>query len=82
MLCLVDTSIWVDFFRGKSSNKTKFLHAIISNNIDIAYNGLILTEVLMGFKNDRDYEKAKKIFQKLIFLELSSMNKYKIKRYF
>jgi len=50
----VDTSVWIDFFRGKLTEKSKLLHHLIQQGADLAYTGVILTEVLMGFKKEED----------------------------
>ena len=54
MVCVVDTSVWIDFFRGKLTEKSKLLHHLIQQGADLAYTGVILTEVLMGFKKEED----------------------------
>ena len=69
MLCLIDTSVWIDFFRGKGVGKSKLLANLISEGADIAYTGIILTEVLLGFRNDDHNKSAKNLFKNLIYLE-------------
>jgi len=69
MLCVVDTSVWVDFFNGRRTDKTKLLQFIIEKNIDLAYTGVILTEVLMGFRQEKNLQTAKDLFGKLIYLD-------------
>ena len=54
-MIVVDTSIWIDFFRGKKSP----LHKLIENEEDIALTEIIITEILQGIKNDKDYKKLK-----------------------
>jgi predicted nucleic acid-binding protein len=69
MLCVVDSSVWIDFFRGKLAEESKFLSYLIRQGADLAYTGVILTEVLMGFKKEEDLKVAKGLFQNLIYLE-------------
>lgn len=73
MLSIVDTSVWIDFFRGKATEKSKILCRLISRdlsyNVDLACTGVILTEVLLGFKNESQLMKARNLFEKLIYLE-------------
>ncbi len=69
MLCVVDTSVWVDFFKGKLNEKSKLLHLLIQQGADLAYTGVILTEVLMGFKKEEDLKVAKGLFKNLLYLE-------------
>ena len=61
MICIVDTSVWIDFFRGVKNKETHYLKLLISEGVDLAYNGVILTEVLQGFRNESDLAKAKDI---------------------
>jgi len=57
-MILVDSSVWIDYFNGKRSWQTDLLDNILSN-VPIIMGDLILTEVLQGFKSDKDYEAAK-----------------------
>ena len=72
MLCVVDTSVWIDFFRGKLTEKSKLLSYLIEQGADLAYTGVILTEVLMGFKREEDLKVAKGLFKNLIYLEATA----------
>jgi len=68
-LILVDSSVWVDYFRGKSSRQVDLLDALLGNR-ELAIGDLILTEVLQGFKNDREFQKARMLLSSLEFVEL------------
>ncbi|KMP10736.1 pilus assembly protein [Candidatus Nitromaritima sp. SCGC AAA799-A02] len=59
-MIVVDTSVWIDFFRGKNSSQRRTLHELIEEEEDIALTEIILTEILRGIKEDRDYRKIKK----------------------
>lgn len=54
-MILVDTSVWIEFFRGTPSAHRKKLHDLIVEQEGIALVPLILTEVLQGIKRDSDY---------------------------
>ena len=58
-MILVDTSVWVDFLRGEDSPHRRTLHRLIEDEEDIAITGIILTEILQGIKNDRDFQTTK-----------------------
>lgn len=45
-MILVDTSVWIDFFRGQDLAHVVSLERAIINAEDLALCGLILTEVL------------------------------------
>ena len=57
-MILVDSSVWVDYFNGKQTPLTKLLRYHLLNQKAVIAD-LILTEVLKGFRHDKDYETAK-----------------------
>ena len=65
-MILVDSSVWIDYFNGKRSWQTDLLDHMLSN-VPIIMGDLILTEVLQGFKSDKDYEAAKAYLGELPF---------------
>ena len=58
-MILVDTSVWVDFFRGAKSPQREILRRLIEDEEDIAITEIILTEILQGIKYDRDFRRIK-----------------------
>jgi len=58
-MILVDSSVWVDFLRGEKSVPSKILHHLIESEEDISITEIILTEILQGIKEDRDFQAAK-----------------------
>ncbi|MFT4728790.1 MAG: putative nucleic acid-binding protein [Granulosicoccus sp.] len=60
MVIIVDSSVWIDYFNGNSTAESDFLDRILGIQ-DIAVGDLILTEVLQGFRSDKDYKTAKSI---------------------
>lgn len=65
---LIDTSVWIDFFNGKLSNSMK--NQIISyiENDEIYYNGIILSELLIGTKNTNERIFIQNNFDGFIYL--------------
>ena len=59
-MIIVDSSVWIDFFRGIESIETQKLESLLGAE-PIAMGDLILSEVLQGFKSDRDFKQAKKL---------------------
>ena len=49
---IVDTSVWIDFFNGYPSEQARTLAQAIDDNLTIGIPGLVLTEILLGLKND------------------------------
>ena len=60
MKILVDTSVWIDFFNGVLSPPKIALHNLLQVEEDICISDYILTETLQGFKNDKEFEAAKR----------------------
>ena len=58
-MILVDTSVWIDFFRGADTSHQKTLHKLIEDEEDICITEIILLEILQGIKRDSDFKKVK-----------------------
>lgn len=68
-MILVDSSVWIDYFRGTATPQTDLLDALLGHE-PIATGDLILTEVLQGFANDRDFNQAIKLMTSLVIVDL------------
>lgn len=68
-MILVDSSVWIDYFNGVDNKQTDTLHSTLGLK-PIAIGDLILTEVLQGFKENRDYKAAKLLFEDLTIFDL------------
>jgi len=68
-MILVDSSVWIDFFNGAVNDETDKLNEIFGLE-EVVIGDLILTEVLQGFKNDKDYKIAKDVLTSLTIHEL------------
>jgi predicted nucleic acid-binding protein len=66
---LVDSSVWIDYFRGALTPQTDALDGMLGSE-PIAIGDLILTEVLQGFGTDRDFNVAKKLLTSLSVIDL------------
>ena len=67
-MILVDTSVWIDYFNGIINRKTNNLDTILGNDIVITCD-IILTEILQGFRNDKDYRIAKKYMDLIYYYQ-------------
>jgi predicted nucleic acid-binding protein len=62
---IVDTSVWIDFFNKKNiSSETILLKKLIENNKQFYICPVIYQEVLQGIRDDKLFEKIKKILLK------------------
>lgn len=68
-MILVDSSVWIDYFSGNGSPETDFLDGVLGVSA-IAIGDLTLTEVLQGFRHDKDYKTAKRLLEELTIFEL------------
>jgi predicted nucleic acid-binding protein len=69
-MILVDTSVWIDFLVGRDTPHVKSVESLIINREDICICGVVLTEVLQGIRDDKEYDNTKSIFSELIFLPM------------
>jgi hypothetical protein len=68
-LILVDSSVWIDYFKGTVTVQTEELDALLGQE-PLAIGDLILTEVLQGFSDERDFNKARIMLTSLMVVEL------------
>ena len=68
-MILVDSGVWIDYFNGVDNKQTDTLNETLGVR-PVAVGDLILTEVLQGFREDRDYNAAKSLFNDLIIFDL------------
>jgi len=66
---LVDSSIWIDYFRGATTPQAEKLDALLGTE-PVMIGDLILTEVLQGFVSDRDFNQARKLLDSLDIVDL------------
>lgn len=69
-MILVDSSVWIDYFRGTVTPQTDKLDALLGIE-PIATGDLVLTEVLQGFSSDRDFKQAEKLMTSLVVVDLA-----------
>lgn len=68
-MILVDSSVWIDYFTGVDNAQSKKLDDSLGVQ-PVAIGDLILTEVLQGFRRDKDYETAKSLLSELVIFEM------------
>lgn len=68
-MIFVDSSVWIDYFNGRITKQTDLLDALLGDEL-VVIGDIVLTEVLQGFQNDRDFVMAKKLFDSLYFMPM------------
>lgn len=58
-MILIDSSVWIAFFNGSEGSAVSALEMLIDNEEEVYLSEYILTEVLQGFREDREYEAAR-----------------------
>ena len=61
-MILADSSVWIDYFNGRISPETDALDTLFGQQLILA-GDLILTEVLQGFRREKDYRIALELFE-------------------
>jgi predicted nucleic acid-binding protein len=69
-MILIDTSVWIDYFRGAVNPQTEHLDKLLGHQ-PLAIGDLILTEVLQGFRSDTHYARAKRMLMSLRIFDLA-----------
>jgi predicted nucleic acid-binding protein len=66
---LVDSSVWIDYFRGIRNPQSDRLDSLLGSE-PLAIGDLIMAEVLQGFDADADFNRVKDLLGSLIVVEL------------
>jgi hypothetical protein len=68
-LILVDSSVWIDYFKGTVTPQTEKLDSLLGRQ-PLAIGDLILAEVLQGFAGELDFNQARRLLTSLLVEEL------------
>jgi predicted nucleic acid-binding protein len=60
-MILVDTGVWIDYFRGVVTPQSEKLDTLLGVE-QVSTGDLILTEVLQGFVSERDFNQAARLW--------------------
>jgi predicted nucleic acid-binding protein len=59
---VVDSTVWIDFFRGRPTRETDILRASIGRGA-VLVGDLVLAEVLQGFPNEHQAESGRRTLE-------------------
>jgi predicted nucleic acid-binding protein len=68
-MILVDTSVWIDYFRGIVTPEADKLDTLLGVE-QVAIGDLILTEVLRGFISEREFNQGRKLLATIPLIAL------------
>lgn len=75
-MILIDSSVWIAFFNGSEGNAVSALETLIDEEEDLYLSEYILTEVLQGFREDREYEAARRCLLRFPIARLRDTDSY------
>jgi len=61
-MILVDSSVWIDFFRGTATAQSKHLDSLLETQ-PVAIGDLMLLEVLQGCVSDNEFQRMKRLME-------------------
>lgn len=73
-MILVDSSVWIDYFNGEPNPHTDYLDGILGVE-PVGIGDLMLTEVLQGFRRDREFQEARALLLELSIFEVLGANR-------
>jgi len=68
-MIVVDSSVWIDYFRGNPTAQANTLDALLGVE-PLAIGDLILAEVLQGFTSDKDFSQARAMLTSLMIVDM------------
>lgn len=66
---LIDTSVWIDFFRGRSEVIKNRIFKLLDENA-VFTNGIILAELLIGASGRKEFDFIKDNFEGLRYMDM------------
>lgn len=69
-MIFVDSSVWIDYFRGTSTPQTDRLDSLLTDRL-LATGDVVLTEVLQGFNDQADFDLAFRLLTSLTIVEVA-----------
>ena len=70
-MTLVDTTVWIPFFSGMDTPHVALLGSLIDQREDLCVSGMILTEILQGIKDEKEYAKTQAMILNLIYVPMN-----------
>lgn len=68
-MILVDSSVWIDYFRGKATAQTGLLEGLLDSQ-ELAIGDLNFIEVLQGCRVEKDFKEVRRLLGRLELIVL------------
>lgn len=72
-MILVDSSVWIDAFRGVETRQTGFLHECLGHQA-VLTGDIVLTEVLQGFSTPSAFETARQLMTSVPLVNICNLD--------
>jgi predicted nucleic acid-binding protein len=74
---VVDTSVWIDFFRGATTPAVERFVALVDDDAGIAITDVILTEILQGLRSEADVRRVEHRLAPIEILHLQGLDDFR-----
>ncbi len=76
-MIVVDTSVWIDFFRGTTTTAVERFVALVDDDAGIAITDVILTEILQGLQSEADVRRVERRLAPFEVLRLEDLDDFR-----
>jgi predicted nucleic acid-binding protein len=70
-MILVDTSVLIDYLKGKENGKVSLFQKVIERGIPFGISNIIYLEILQGARTTGEYNSLREYLETLFFFEIS-----------
>jgi len=74
---VVDTSVWIDFFRDSGTWQVEHLAQLIADDGPVALTDIVLTEILQGLPGDRQARRVERRLLAFDMLRLEALDDFR-----
>lgn len=75
-MIVVDTSVWIDFFRDTPTPEVELLDELVAQDAGVALTDVILTEILQGLRDDRQARRVERRMRAFDILRLQDLEDF------
>ena len=75
-MIVVDTSVWIDFLNDVDSPKARRCTSLLEGGAPLALTDVIFTEILQGFRHDREARRVEKHLRAFPVLRLDDLDDF------
>lgn len=72
-MIVVDTTVWIDFFKGSGTYEDRHLQELINDDQHVALTDLIYCEILQGIRDDAEMAQIRTLLLQYPILRLENL---------